>query len=156
MRDLLRALGADVERLSADETAQLQIRWREEFAGDITDVPLATSSGGYDWHVFSYERVFAVVGDEAVREYASCSAREFWVLPHGRNGGLAVRSDVLPDLRRRRRDAYVVPKDFEWTMVYTHEAEFGPYFTTRAWVQTKVPSARANPAQQPPRPEARG
>lgn len=38
---------------------------------------------------------------------------------------------------RKGVDAYISPRDLEWTMIYTHEDDaLGPFFTTAEWAQT--------------------
>lgn len=50
-----------------------------------------------------------------------------------RSFGVRASGLPVPDLRFPTGDLYVFPETLEWTMVYTHEEEFGPYFTEREW-----------------------
>jgi len=107
-------------------------RWRNTFAPQVKKVTGLDTHAGFDWHAFSEGFAPACSGDEARSEYRRRErAQELLVLvgpaPHG---GFACRSATLPWVEGKGLDVYVVPPNFSWTMVFTHEGYIGPYFAT--------------------------
>ena len=124
----------DVQKLSREETTALQQRWRETFAQRVRRATGDWTYLDFDWHSFSYEFVYCLSGEGARTEYRKRRAAECVVLPHqDEECGYRVRSAGLPMLGGF--DAYVCPADFAWTMVFTHEEDCGPYFTTAEWAR---------------------
>ncbi|HIP79650.1 MAG TPA: DUF4275 family protein [Kiloniellaceae bacterium] len=112
--------------------------WRKIYCAPVSAAfgkRILDGSGGYSWHTFSYNHFPHVAGRRALREYSARPARELLVLPE-RSSSAAFRcsSAVPPDFSHLRDNLYIVPSDFAWTMVFTHEKEWdGPYFSRAAW-----------------------
>jgi hypothetical protein len=119
--------------MSAEETAELQQRWRESFASRVKLATGRWTHLGFDWHAFSYGFVYCRQRAKAIAEYQACTASRFVVLPNlDDEPGYWCESEHLPALHGL--DAYVSDPEFAWTMAFTHEEDWcGPYFTTRAW-----------------------
>jgi len=118
--------------LSNEETAQLQRRWRRSFATGLDPSLSSESKGGYDWHAFSMGITRCEVGEVARQSYRAIEIHgPVYVIPHqDENAGYRIDTPNLnPDFSGKPVDAYIVPADFSWTMVYTHERDwYGPYF----------------------------
>ena len=109
--------------------------------------------GGYDWHVFSYDHTYALSGQEARQAYRAKAVTRLLVLPNEAEGlACRVKSKVPSPALDGEQDVYVVPPDFGWTMVYTHEdGWFGPYFCSAEWVDAPPPPEPKPAPQGKPR-----
>ena len=110
-------------------------RWLDTFAADVSEEDLGKHvlvGGGYLWHIFSYNLVPCLEGDEARKALAELPDTECYRFykeypPQDQPRIKAIEmSEVssLPD----GLDWYLVDKDFTWTYVHTHEEDCGPYF----------------------------
>jgi hypothetical protein len=125
-------------------------RWRRTFAQQVFDETGARTHLGFDWHAFSYGFVHALSGEEARAEYGRCKVRGGFAVFVGEtmDDAFSCASETLPWLDRAGLDAYIVPADFAWTMVFTHEADWcGPYFTTADWARERGPLSRGTDAR---------
>ena len=138
-------LGQPINRLVATQVAweepfpatikDLRERWLDTFAADVSEEDLGKHvlvGGGYLWHIFSYNLVPCLEGDEARKALAELPDTECYRFykeypPQDQPRIKAIEmSEVssLPD----GLDWYLVDKDFTWTYVHTHEEDCGPYF----------------------------
>ena len=138
-------LGQPINRLVATQVAweepfpatikDLRERWLNTFAADVSEEDLGKHvlvGGGYLWHIFSYNLVPCLEGDEARKALAELPDTECYRFykeypPQDQPRIKAIEmSEVssLPD----DLDWYLVDKDFTWTYVHTHEEDCGPYF----------------------------
>lgn len=146
--DVLLGLG-ELRALTATQTQSWQQRWRETFARPLKKATGQWTHRGFDWHVFSYEYVFSLTGDEARNAYRATRERSLVVVPNLDDSGVGcvIRFEEPPNLEGRVDDLYLFPESLEWTMVFTHEDGWcGPYFSRKAWV--------ANPPTPPPKAHA--
>jgi hypothetical protein len=110
------------QQFNAAETANLREGWRAAFAKEAIGVGLSQ----YLWHTFSADCYPAESGAAAEAAYRSHEATEYVVLPNDKS--LAFMSSSKP-VREWFDDFYVFPRNFAWTMAYTHEDGWlGPYF----------------------------
>jgi hypothetical protein len=80
----------------------------------------------YMWHVFSYGSYPNVALQDALAAYAGVASSEYVVLSNDRDE--AYVTDQKPSACSLS-DYYVFPKNFAWTMAFTHEDGWlGPYF----------------------------
>lgn len=107
----------------------LRKRWLQEFTKgiDITDIFIDS----YLWHVFSYERLKAMQGEEAKERLKVIPKKNIYIFLNEGNFVYYLENAekfLLEDIRFYQ-DVYVVDEDFTWTFVSTHEdGWFGPYF----------------------------
>ena len=92
-----------------------------------------TSHGNHLWHLFTWANVECLEGDAARKAFDNLEytgAIRFF-------DGYSNRIDKVTDIGKtssaeidkcKASDVYVAAKDFSWTYVRTHEADFGPYF----------------------------
>jgi Domain of unknown function (DUF4275) len=129
--------GASVEavRLSNTVARSLHDRWRTTFAFALPSTRKRSSGDTLAWHVFSWNH--APCHERAAAEDAYWQEYGGTIFVLGGSASVAWRANVqeLPDLSGLREDFYVCPEDFSWTMVFTHEDDFGPYFTTAKMVR---------------------
>jgi hypothetical protein len=115
-----------------------RLKWRHAFASHLSEEEqhaiymLPTKKGGhYLWHLFSYEKRPALIGDSAIqafneKEKTTCiifseMADEVFMLENARE----LRAELLPE-----RDFYIVDEHFTWSYNHTHEMPYlGPYYT---------------------------
>ena len=113
----------------------LRERWLDTFAADVSEEDLGKHvlvGGGYLWHIFSYDLVPCLSGDnarKALAELPDTGCYRFYKeyppqdQPRIKAISMAEVSSLPDDL-----DWYLVDKDFAWTYVHTHEEDCGPYF----------------------------
>jgi hypothetical protein len=146
--------------LSAEETEQLQERWRRVYAAAVKRQTGEWVHLGYDWHAFSYGFTAAEQGAAAIEAYRRQRPGSVWLIPMWAKGPASpawvCTGEIAPDLTGL--DVAVVPADLSWTMAFTHEDGWiGPFFSTmqQATESPPAPSLVARP-QAPERvPRAR-
>ncbi len=107
---------------SKKETWELQKLWMNIFCKDKQ----GGNTKAYKWHIFSFEKYPSVAGDKAKEIYQSQRAVEYIVLSN--DSELAIETNKLPK-ESNLSDYYVFPRNFAWTMAFTHEEGWcGPYF----------------------------
>ena len=138
-------LGQPINRLVATQVAweepfpatikDLRERWLNTFAADVSEEDLGKHvlvGGGYLWHIFSYNLVPCLEGDEARKALAELPDTECYRFykeypPQDQPRIKAIEMSEVSSLPYGL-DWYLVDKDFTWTYVHTHEEDCGPYF----------------------------
>lgn len=110
--DVLVAAECEPVALLRKEIAHCQQQWRTVFAAELHAATGTWVHLGFEWHVFSYRYRRAAAGDDAWAAYRACNGKP-------------------PERLKCGIDVIVSPPVFDWTMAFTHEAGFGPYFATR-------------------------
>lgn len=114
--------GAILRQYSDEEVAACVAKWLDVFGHDR----LGVNAKAYLWHIFSGGRYPSLGGNDALAEYKRCAAPEYVVLSNGRD--IAFETNLLP-IACSLSDWYVCPRNFAWTMMFTHEDGWlGPYF----------------------------
>jgi hypothetical protein len=138
MEQFLDTLGIRFETIDRQGKWSLQQTWRQRFSRRVKDATGKWSSESPDWSTFSAGYTASVRGFRAESAYADAVAKTVILL----SSNPAIPSyrcsskPNLVDLRqlliheRRLYDLYVFPPDFGWTMVFVHEEEMGPFFST--------------------------
>lgn len=104
------------------QARQLAADWLKVSGRDQQGV----NTRAYLWHVFSGNRFPSVSGQDALLHYRQQVSDSFIAL--GNDCKLAFVTDLLPQ-QSSLADYYVFPKNFAWTMAFTHEEGWcGPYF----------------------------
>ena len=121
-------------------------KWLEAFAADVDRKFMGErvlSSGNYLWHVFSWEAVPCLVGDDARAAFDAQEYDEAIMFKSGFSWcedkltnqaeaalleNLHYTEKVTAEDIEKYNDTYIVAKDFSWTYVHTHEEMCGPYF----------------------------
>ena len=91
-----------------------------------------TSYGNHLWHLFTWENVACLEGEEARRAFDALPYTEAIRFYDGYSNHIE-RGSVTEKITANRVDAdensdvYLVAKDFSWTYVRTHEYGLGPY-----------------------------
>ncbi len=119
-----------VEQFDTKTTGELRREWWNTFALGYRVPP-----GGLFWHVFTYQHSIYTQGKSALRLYNEESPAGFIVFPNPRCDSTCYycKAEKMPDLREYRDDLFVCNRDFDWTMVYTHEAGLGPFYSRKEW-----------------------
>jgi hypothetical protein len=130
------------QELSLQETTDFRNAWRKRFIGPDAkgmDIPLhkchacGTGKLYFDWHYFSYNVYIASTNYIEKIERLSVPDERVVIFPEkcDMNGIIVRLGDLLEKLRAEPfvgTDVYITPKKMEWTLVFTHEEDFGPYF----------------------------
>jgi hypothetical protein len=134
--------GFSPARLDERAVADCAERWRKTFAARTLKATGKSTHLGFDWHGFSYGFVYALSGEGARAEYRKKERQQgFIVLVRpAMTEGFSCEAATLPWFEQARMlDLYVVSGAFTWTMVFTHEHDCGPYFTTAEWAESREP-----------------
>ena len=107
-------------------------RWLDSFAEGANEAELGKhvlAENNYLWHLFSYNLVPCLEGEEAKAALPEGPCWQFYC-EYPPEGAPLVRSVTAADIAALPADLdwYLVDKDFTWTYVHTHEADCGPYF----------------------------
>jgi len=116
----------------------LRKQWEENFANHLTSDEkkhiFLNDSGGYLWHLFSYEKRVCLKGEEANKAFNNIPKVSCYVFYQRTNDALIVESasSFNVDDLNEESDIYIVDKEFNWTYIKTHEKGYlGPYFSMR-------------------------
>jgi hypothetical protein len=132
--DLAQASGARVSILDLQERRDLMRSWRETFARSVKSQTGKWVHLGFEWHAFSYEFAQCKRGHRALALYLAETAPEAYVVPENeRNHAFRCRASTLLDFSTCQVDLLVFPSDLKWTVAFTHEPDFGPYFSRAEW-----------------------
>lgn len=134
--------------LPQKEKWSLQKKWREVYAKEIQPKNL----GSFLWHTFSSKYTKSLESSRALEEFEHLNINNpsdkiyrFYIIPE-----IAEEYDSLPayecschslypNFTETKLDLIIVSKDFDWTMVFTHEQSehsslgLGPYFSLAKW-----------------------
>ena len=115
----------------------IEKKWLKAFTKDVNEESLKKyvyDYGNYLWHIFSWELVPCIEGDEARRAFD----KEEYEKALFFRSGYADNGAIIEDLKEigkisakeleRIDDVYITAEDFSWTYVHTHEEMCGPYF----------------------------
>lgn len=112
-------------------------RWLASFGKDLAPLTIeerATSRGNHLWHLFSYDLVPHLEGDEARDAFDQEDYTEAICFHDGSCNHIEDASEIeklyAEDIDDDDGyDIYIVAKDFSWTYVRTHHGDYcGPYF----------------------------
>lgn len=116
----------------------LQYRWEQSFASHLNErekeeIYLYERGKicGYLWHVFSYETVTCLKGEQARGKLEQMKNMSCYIFHEMEDSAYII--DRVTSLKaldlERESDIYVVDVDFTWTYIRTHENPwYGPYF----------------------------
>ena len=134
--DALEAAGGRRNVIPPHRRRTLIQQWREVYATELHVTTGQWTKLGYDWHVFSYGHARALARMQATFAYTAIEPppRLFVCPQDGRLDALEIIGGKLPDFSNSGLDVSVWPDGLEWTMAFTHEDGFGPYFSRREWI----------------------
>lgn len=124
--------GAAPSTLPQKEVWDLLRAWRTAFVPEVLAATGRPVHLGFEWHAYSYEFSRALEGDLAFAAYQARAVTDYVVLSAWSGASFGFRcAGPLPDFRGKRWDVIVTPLDLVWSMVFTHEDRFGPYFAEK-------------------------
>ena len=110
----------------------LKNNWLSNFADGIKTSDIYVDK--FMWHIFSYQRLSCIAGDEATTQFLSQKKEQCYILfqHHNdayylENAATLTQDDIIDGIDFESSDLYVVSKRFNWTYVVTH-SDCGPYF----------------------------
>ena len=119
-------------KIAPADAEALKLGWDMAFAAAVE--PAVLEEIYYDqfrWHLFSYEKLNAKVGDEADKALSQKQVRSVFVFwQHSDDAYELTEAWELDaeDVAKLGSDVYIFDPDGCWTYVKTHEASCGPYF----------------------------
>lgn len=130
-------LNISAEIMTEKEFMEYKEEWVSHFAPADADKDrvreLCVTNGGYStylWHLFSFDLVCAMAGDDAIARYNETPRKECILVSHWDN--LCYKIDdataLTPEVLEEFADVTLTDVDFSWTYSQTHESDFGPYF----------------------------
>ena len=127
--------GCGVVALDDRQRYQFEQRWREAFARRVKQKTGSWAHGTFDWHAFSHGFTRSLKGARALDAYSRTIAPEFVVTPHyPEEIAFRCQGGQLPSYSGFGVDRYAFDLECTWTMVFTHEAECGPYYCESRWL----------------------
>ena len=82
----------------------------------------------YMWHVFSYKKIAALEGEQAVAAFETIEKKGLYIFFEHNNNLIEIDTLNFKELEYNinnkkdwEPDCYIVDKNFEWTFVFTHE-----------------------------------
>jgi len=111
-------------------------RWSRLFASSLTkEEKRQIYYGQYRWHIFSYEKVTCLKGDEARAVFDACEKKTAYQFFQHENSGFFIENahllkaaDMDYENTPTKSDTYLFDAEGKWTYVRTHEIYCGPYF----------------------------
>ena len=111
-------------------------KWDAFFASNLSpDEKRKIYYSSFKWHMFSYEKIVALKGDDARCAFDRCEKEaaylfiqctdEAWRIE---NAQLFTSADLDVDFSFERADVYIFDVKGKWAYVRTHESDCGPYF----------------------------
>jgi len=116
---------------------EMERKWLKAFAKDVDEKSLKKhvyEYGNYLWHIFSWELVPCLKGNEARKAFDEQEYDKAMIFCSGYadNGaiieGLRETGKITSKQVEKIDDVYITAEDFSWTYVHTHEEYCGPYF----------------------------
>jgi hypothetical protein len=109
----------------------LHKQWEEKFTGNLSkSQKRKIYLEQYLWHIFSYQQVEHLSGQEAIEAFNTIKKNECFVFYQADDEALKLinSKDIKAEDFENENDIYVVDKNMTWTYVHTHESDCGPYF----------------------------
>ncbi|MBQ7916805.1 MAG: DUF4275 family protein [Firmicutes bacterium] len=119
-----------------ENAAGIKGRWSKLFASSLSkEEKQDIYYDQYRWHIFSFERVKCLSGEEARQAFDACQKQKVYqFFQHSRAGFCIENAHLLKaeDLDYGNlipwSDTYLFDPEGKWTYVRTHESMCGPYF----------------------------
>ena len=135
---VLASAGCEYTGLSAKERWQFEQSWRQVFARPVKESTGHWTHRGFDWHAFSFGFTKCARNAEALEHFGRVVARDYLFTPlYPDEAGNRCRGGALPSYFGLGVDRYLFDPACTWTMVFTHEAELGPYYCESRWLATQ-------------------
>ena len=110
---------------------EMRKQWEEKFTGNLIN----TQKGKiylnqYLWHIFSYQQVEHLSGQEAAKAFNLIKKSECLIFYQHDEAAIKLinSKDIKAEDFENENDIYLVDKNMTWTYVHTHEDSCGPYF----------------------------
>ncbi len=118
--------------LSKKDSYKIQNDWLHTFCQNVKIKTGKWVHNGFMWHAFSYNFVATIERDQAIKAYLSQIPTDVILLPEIDSSPTIVYEGI-PDIKIRSclEDFYIFPKNFAWSIAFTHEDGVGPYFVKK-------------------------
>jgi len=120
---------------------KIEQNWRKNFSLNLKKQTGKWIVDGYDWHIFSRKFKKCYKGEIAINKFIKLDDQKLFIGIYNSNN-----IDIIYSCQSKKLnfllnlnefllkegllcDIYLYSIDFSWTMVYTHENNFGPYFS---------------------------
>ncbi len=128
----LEEIRSDLVQLARPEASRWFSSWCEVFLEAVKRKTGSYRYRSYHWHAFSYGLVPAHQGHRAFEAFDIVRDTPLLLVPESWQAscGVKLANPNSADFSEVADDVYVFPESLEWTMVFTHEPNIGPYFST--------------------------
>ncbi|MGD9569380.1 MAG: DUF4275 family protein [Sedimentibacter sp.] len=130
LADKLRLRNVSIEVLD-NVGKDLRKQWEEKFTGNLSNTQKnKIYLNQYLWHIFSYQQVEHLSGQEAVEAFNTIKKNECFAFYQHDNKALKLinSKNIKAEDFDNENDVYIVDNNMTWTYVHTHEYNCGPYF----------------------------
>lgn len=130
-----------VSDIPLEETQKLLVDWRSVYAHRLHEDTGQWTIDGFDWNALAGGYYPCWSRASALDHYRATSSNYLLVLPdhgYGEACGFTVTGHPEP----MNKDLIVCPRDFSWTMAFTHEDRFGsagPFFAIQLHTKRSRP-----------------
>lgn len=137
INNFLSQINIQHELLDRRKVNTIRQMWRENFSRTVKEKTGKWAVKEVDWYAFSDNYTSCFKGVKAEEIFRNIQVDEYYclfvnysVLGFYCKGGLLTEIKNYLDQFQGVIDIYIIDKDFNWTMVYTHEESMGlgPYF----------------------------
>ncbi len=137
----LRERNLPFDVLDRKEIGNLQANWESVYASGVSNSEKRECRmDQHPWHLFSFEIVPHLEGDEAQIKYGRKKDEDLLIFDLFEKCAVKCKTNDKPDLGSVKSDIYVCPDDYRWTMVFTHETGWcGPYYCDKNMLQARRP-----------------
>ena len=126
--------GIEFRKMGKNEYERYRNEWVKRMMPSFADEKRVRAhclgEGCYLWHLFSYEHVKAVEGDEALQTFDATKKCKSILLCNWENKGYVLLHTykLKAQTLEKFADVIVTSANFAWTYCKTHEENCGPYF----------------------------
>ncbi len=114
--------------LSKKDSFKVQKKWLDVFAQNVFNSCAHWVYDGYKWHGFLNGWELSVEKEKAILEIESATIEPFYLFNENGRLCLMCNAGSYPKFDWYNDDIYILNESLLWTMVYTHELGYGPYF----------------------------
>ena len=122
--------GLVVDELFEDRE-QIMEQWETVFTGMVSEQKKRDIYyDQFKWHVFSYNVVPCLQGEEAMAAFDTATKTDCYVFYQNRYGmwKFSGAKNIQATDFSTQQDIYITDVNFKWTYIQTHESQCGPYF----------------------------
>jgi hypothetical protein len=130
--EYLDEIGTEIIDLTSDESLKILKKWKSIYS------PIKNKNKVYafdfEWQLFDGDFYPSVEGEDAIIKYEGLYCNKYYIFLGDKMDGIFLctnKNGLLPKFGLIFTNMMVCDNEFNWTMCYTMEGEFGPYFAEK-------------------------